>query len=113
MTWIEADVRDHEFGRRYDLWHDRALFHFMVDSVDRRAYLATLERGLAPGGHVVIATFGPEGPRRCSGLPVHRYDVEALRAALGDRFKLCSTRRHRHLTPAGAAHEFVYAHLVG
>jgi SAM-dependent methyltransferase len=74
VTWVEADVRDHDFGRRFDLWHDRAVFHFMVDRVDRDAYLSVLNRTLRPGGHLVLATFGPEGPTECSGMPVSRYD---------------------------------------
>jgi SAM-dependent methyltransferase len=70
VCWVEADVRTHNFGRLYDLWHDRAVFHFMVSPADRTGYLNVLYRTLRPGGHLIIATFGPQGPTQCSGLPV-------------------------------------------
>ncbi len=70
IDWVEADIRDHDFGRRFDLWHDRAAFHFMVDSSDRESYLSVLRKALVPNGRMVIATFGPDAPATCSGLPV-------------------------------------------
>src|SRR5437763_1988429 len=73
VKWIEADIRRHEFGRQFDLWHDRAVFHFMVAPEDRDGYLKTLRRTLRPGGHLILAIFGPAGPAQCSGLPVARY----------------------------------------
>jgi len=112
IQWIAADVRDHDFGRRFALWHDRAVFHFMVSGEDRRAYLNTVERSLAPGGDLVIATFGPEGPQRCSGLPVVRYSADALAAAVGDRARLEAWHLEDHLTPAGNRQQFLYAHFV-
>jgi len=111
IAWVEADVRDRDFGRRFDLWHDRALFHFMVEAVDRDAYIATLERSLRPGGHLVLATFGPEGPTECSGLPVRRYDADSLQATLGADFELVSSRLTEHRTPSGRGQQFLYAHL--
>jgi SAM-dependent methyltransferase len=109
VAWVEADLRDHDFGRGFDLWHDRAVFHFMVEAEDRDAYLRTLRRSLKAGGSVVIATFGPQGPTRCSGLPVCRYDAERLAAALGPDFALRSQRLHDHRTPAGSVQQFLYA----
>lgn len=91
VRWLQADVRTHDFARTFDLWHDRAVFHFMVTARDRDAYLATLRRSLVPSGHLVIMTFGPAGPTRCSGLPVQRYDIDALQAALGSEFKVLSS----------------------
>jgi SAM-dependent methyltransferase len=111
VHWIEADVRDHDFGRRCDLWHDRAAFHFMVDAGDRDAYVWTLRRALRPGGHLIVATFGPEGPTRCSGLPVARYGAEELAGALGEDFRPVSASLHEHRTPGGAVQPFLYAHL--
>lgn len=111
VTWIEADVRDHDFGRSFDLWHDRAVFHFMVDVSDRDGYLATLRRSLRPGGHVILATFGPEGPTECSGLPVKRYDAEAISGALGREFELVSSRLKVHRTPSGRSQQFIYVHI--
>lgn len=112
IEWVLADIRDHDFGRRFALWHDRAVFHFMVSPKDRSAYLTTLECSLEPTGHVVMATFGPAGPTRCSGLPVARYGAGALAATFGDRAALASSRLEQHRTPSGASQQFLYAHLV-
>jgi rhodanese-related sulfurtransferase/SAM-dependent methyltransferase len=112
VKWIQADIREHDFGRRFDLWHDRALFHFMVGDEDRDGYLRVLERSLRPGGHLVLATFGPGGPSECSGLPVRRYGADEMAALLGDRYRLVSSRTVDHRTPAGKTQEFVYAHFV-
>lgn len=112
ITWIEADIRTHDFGRYYDLWHDRAVFHFMVDHADRERYIRALRRTLLPGGHLVIATFGPQGPTQCSGLPVQRYSAEELQRVLGDDFELASSSLAVHRTPSGASQQFLYAHLL-
>jgi ubiquinone/menaquinone biosynthesis C-methylase UbiE len=111
IEWLEADVRSHDFARRYDLWHDRAAFHFMVDPKDQEAYLDTLQRTLKPGGHLVIATFGPDGPTRCSGLPVARYGSADLAERLGPGFQLISEALEVHDTPAGIHQQFLYAHF--
>lgn len=108
VTWVQADVRDHDFGRRFDLWHDRAVFHFMVEEHDRDAYLRTLDRTLAPGGNLVLATFGPQGPTECSGLPVRRYEEAEIVELLGPEFELRSSLLHLHRTPGGAAQQFLY-----
>lgn len=112
IAWIEADLRRHRFGRTYDLWHDRAVFHFMVEPTDRRDYLATLAQTLRPRGHLILATFGPAGPTRCSGLPVRRYDADDLSRVLGSAFKLVSEHRETHQTPARSGQQFIYAHFV-
>lgn len=109
IDWIVADVRDHDFARQYDIWHDRAVFHFMVEPEHRAQYLATLGQGLRPGGHVILATFGPQGPQQCSNLPVARYDESGLEAALGDEFDLRSSHLDVHETPGGAGQQFIYA----
>jgi ubiquinone/menaquinone biosynthesis C-methylase UbiE len=111
VNWIAADVRTHHFDRRYELWHDRAVFHFMVDTADRDGYLAVLRRTLLPGGQVIIATFGPDGPTRCSGLPVQRYRAEQLTNVLGEEFQLVSSSVASHQTPGGKTQQFLYAHL--
>jgi SAM-dependent methyltransferase len=111
VRWVEADVREHDFGRTFDLWHDRAVFHFMVEETDRDAYLDVLRKTLSPRGHLVVATFGPNGPTRCSGLPVTRYGPEDLSELLPD-FKPVSSQLAVHRTPAGNPQEFLYAHLV-
>lgn len=114
IRWIAADVTAWEPSRAYDIWHDRAAFHFMVAEADRSAYLSRLARALKPGGYAIIATFAPDGPEKCSGLPVRRYDAEALAETLGPGFRLISTRRLEHLTPWGAPQSFqfsVFRHL--
>ncbi|MDX6622866.1 MAG: hypothetical protein QOE75_798 [Solirubrobacterales bacterium] len=111
VAWIEADVREHDFGRRFDLWHDRAVFHFMVDPADRDSYLAVLHHSLRPGGHLILATFGPDGPTECSGLAVNRYDADTLLKTLGGDFKLVSSQLTEHRTPSGRGQQFLYAHL--
>jgi SAM-dependent methyltransferase len=112
IVWVEADVRSHEFGRSYDLWHDRAVFHFMVSTADRESYLNVLRHTLRPGGHLIIATFGPKGPTECSGLPVQRYAVEDLVGVLGVDFTLASSNLATHHTPSGVSQQFLYAHLL-
>lgn len=111
ITWIEADLRDHDFGRRFDLWHDRAVLHFMVADSDRNGYLECLNRAVAPGGHLVLATFGPEGPERCSGLLVQRYEAQTLLETVGSEFELVSSRITDHRTPSGRHQQFLYIHL--
>jgi SAM-dependent methyltransferase len=110
VTWLECDVREHVFAHRFDLWHDRAVFHFMVEPGDRERYLHNLDRSLRPGGDLIIATFGPDGPERCSGLPVRRYGEAELRAVLGDAFAMVSCELRAHRTPGGSSQQFLYAH---
>jgi SAM-dependent methyltransferase len=111
ISWVAADVRSHAFGREFALWHDRAVFHFMTDRSDRERYLRTLRSSLAPGGHVIVATFGPDGPQRCSGLPVTRYGPEELADAFAPVAGPVSSRLVDHSTPGGAAQQFLYARL--
>ena len=108
VHWIESDITRFEPARRYALWHDRAVFHFLLDHHDRRRYLDVLDRALSAGGQAVIATFAPDGPERCSGLPVVRYDPSRLRGELGRRWRLVEERLESHTTPAGAEQKFVY-----
>jgi SAM-dependent methyltransferase len=108
--FVVADLRDHHFARQYDLWHDRAVFHFMVAPGDRDGYLATLRRTLRARGHLILATFGPGGPTRCSGLPVDRYSEQQVSQLLGSEFELISSRIENHTTPSGATQQFLYGH---
>ena len=112
VSWVQADVRSHDFGRLYDLWHDRAVFHFMVSAADRDGYLNVLRTTLRGDGHLIIATFGPQGPTQCSGLPVQRYSAEELQRVLGEDFELASSSLAVHRTPSGASQQFLYAHLL-
>lgn len=111
VQWIEADVREFEPPQRYALWHDRAVFHFLTDPADRERYMAAMRRSLKPRAHVVVATFALDGPARCSGLDVARYDVATLHAQFGDDFELLDSRRETHITPAGAEQRFTWIHL--
>jgi trans-aconitate methyltransferase len=109
VEWIVADITDWQPARLYDFWHDRAAFHFLTDERDRAAYVACLAKAVRPGGQAMIATFAPDGPERCSGLPVMRYDAESLAAVLGGSFGLVTSRRHEHTTPWGATQRFQFS----
>lgn len=108
VEWHEADVTSFDPPRRYGLWHDRAVFHFLTQSAGRQSYVATLRKTLKPGGAVVIATFAPDGPPKCSGLDVMRHDEKSLAAELGDGFALLEARRETHRTPWQAEQRFIY-----
>jgi SAM-dependent methyltransferase len=109
IAWVQGDVRSWRPDRLFGLWHDRALLHFFVAADDRRRYVETLRHALAPGGAAVIATFGPDGPDTCSGLPVVRYDAAGIASVLGDGFELVAERREEHATPAGRVQPFTWA----
>ena len=111
VAWVLTDVRAWEPPRRYALWHDRAVLHFLVDADDRDRYVQRVRRALAPGGAAVIATFAPDGPAQCSGMPVQRYDVEQLASLLGDEFTLLRHHYDTHRTPTGVDQRFVYVLL--
>lgn len=108
VDWVVADVTTFQPPRRYALWHDRAVFHFLIDPLLRSRYLDVLRLALAPGGHLMLATFGPDGPTQCSGLPVHRYDVATLTELLGAAFVLRDAVREDHVTPSGGHQQFQY-----
>ena len=112
IDWIAADVTTWEASRMYDLWHDRAAFHFLTAAADRDAYVARLKKAVRTGGNVIIATFAPDGPERCSGLPIMRYDPEAVAAALGPEFDLVDSRRHDHVTPGGNTQHFQFSRFL-
>ncbi|WGJ13490.1 class I SAM-dependent methyltransferase [Methylocapsa sp. D3K7] len=109
VEWIATDVTAWEPTKPYDLWHDRAAFHFLTEAADRRAYSERVARAVRPGGHVIIGTFAPDGPQKCSGLPVLRHDAASIGAVLGDKFTLVESRRHDHVTPAGATQKFQFS----
>ena len=109
VRWVRADVRHWSPPVAYDVWHDRAVFHFHVEPADRAAYLATLRAATVPGSLVVLATFAPDGPASCSGLPVRRYDAAQLAAALGPDYAPVQAGREEHRTPWGAVQPFTRA----
>jgi SAM-dependent methyltransferase len=112
VDWIEGDVLTVELPLcGFDVWHDRAVFHFLTAPADRARYAARLRRAIEPGGQAVIATFAEDGPTRCSGLPVVRYSADALQGELGPEFTLVETAHEGHVTPAGVTQAFMYARL--
>lgn len=108
MRCVHADVLEWSPDRAFGLWHDRAVFHFLVDESDRRRYLEALRRSLEPGGAVVVGAFAPDGPDRCSGLPVERYSADDLVELLGSDFEVVAVRREEHVTPRGAIQPFTW-----
>ena len=111
VCWVCADVLAWTPERTYDLWHDRAVFHFLVDPADRRRYVQVARLAVRPGGYVIVATFATDGPARCSGLRVERYDTEGLCAAFSPGFALVGSRRELHTTPSGAVQPFTWVVL--
>lgn len=106
VRWEAADIRDWRPDRAFDVWHDRAVFHFLTEPGDRAAYRNALIDGTHPGSHVILATFAPDGPDKCSGLPVRRYDAAALADELGAEFELVDDWRQTHVTPWGSEQSF-------
>lgn len=111
IQWIDVDVLHWTPDRTYDVWHDRALFHFLVEEPDVSTYRETLWQALTPGGVVVVATFASDGPTHCSGLPVHRYDADELVGALGPGLTLVEAAREEHRTPSGSVQPFTWVAL--
>jgi len=109
IEWIAADITDWRPQRPRGVWHDRAVFHFLTDAADRASYRSALHAGLAPGGLAIIATFAPDGPEKCSGLTVQRYDAPRLAEELGDELTLIEHWRETHTTPWGSEQAFTWA----
>jgi SAM-dependent methyltransferase len=111
VTWLESDITEARLPvHGYDLWHDRAVFHFLTSPEDRRKYVAAVLRAVRPKGHVIVATFAEDGPAQCSGLPVVRYRPEELHAEFGPSFALLQHEKEEHHTPSGTVQEFVYCY---
>jgi SAM-dependent methyltransferase len=109
VRWIVADVTKWEPAETYDLWHDRAAFHFLTESRDRAAYAERVRKAVRSPGHVIIGTFAPDGPERCSGLPVMRHDARSLAETLGRSFELIESREQNHQTPTGGIQRFQFS----
>jgi trans-aconitate methyltransferase len=112
VTWYEADVTGFRPPRQFDLWHDRAVFHFLTAKADREKYVEVLQQALQPAGHLIIMAFAIDGPTKCSGLEIVQYDVEKLQAELGGGFRLIETGHEVHTTPAGNEQKFAYFHFT-
>ena len=113
VHWVTADITTVQLKPAdYDIWHDRAVFHFLTAPADRAAYIRQVAHAIKPGGHVIISTFGPEGPTRCSGLDVVRYDADSLQSQFGPHFRLLSSSKELHQTPSGTIQQFLYSHFT-
>jgi 2-polyprenyl-3-methyl-5-hydroxy-6-metoxy-1,4-benzoquinol methylase len=111
VHWLTADVTQVELQpRAYDVWHDRAVFHFLTRSEQRSAYVRQVALSVKPGGYVIISAFGPEGPTKCSGLDVVRYDADSLHDEFGARFRLVESSKELHETPFGTTQQFLYCY---
>jgi trans-aconitate methyltransferase len=111
VTWVHGNVLDWQPGRTYDVWHDRAVFHFLTEPTDRSRYVDLVRRAVRPGGVVIVATFAPDGPTHCSGLPVARQDAAGLAAVFGSGFELEHSEREEHRTPSGVVQPFTWVVL--
>ena len=109
VRWEVSDITQWNPAARYDLWHDRAALHFLTEPADQSAYAGRVRHAVNTGGHVIIGTFAPDGPERCSGLPVVRHDAASLSKILGPDFQLIDARRHDHVTPWGAVQRFQFS----
>ncbi|HJR79246.1 MAG TPA: class I SAM-dependent methyltransferase [Anaerolineales bacterium] len=111
VNWIEANITQVNLPHQhYDVWHDRAVFHFLTQPVDRQHYINTVRHAVRPGGHVIVATFATDGPDHCSGLEVVRYNPEGLHGEFGDGFDLVDSARETHQTPFGTEQKFIYCY---
>jgi len=109
VSWHVGNVTQYDFGsKQFDLWHDRAVFHFLTERSDRQAYVELVRRSVKPGGHVLMATFGPDGPLKCSGLDVVRYDDQSLHHEFGEGFQMLGSKLAEHNTPMGIRQQFLY-----
>lgn len=113
VSWLASDITQASLpANAYDVWHDRAVFHFLTDPADRARYVQQVLHAVKPGGHVIVATFGPGGPLQCSGLDVVRYSPDTLHAEFGAPFRLLRHETEVHHTPTGKEQEFVYCYCV-
>ncbi len=109
IQWVAANITKAQLmPAAYDVWHDRAVFHFLTAARDRMAYVQQVARAVKPGGHAIVSTFGPEGPTKCSGLDVVRYDAKSLHDQFGTQFKLLESSQELHRTPFGTTQQFLY-----
>lgn len=113
IHWRIADITKTELEpAAYEIWHDRAVFHFLTTPTDRAAYIHQLTRAIKPGGHIILCTFGPDGPTKCSGLDIIRYNADTLHKELGEHFRLQGSSLELHHTPTGATQQFLCCHFT-
>lgn len=111
VLWLNGDITEMQLPvREYDVWHDRAVFHFLTTPYQRHAYIQAVLRAVRPGGHIIVSTFAEDGPLQCSGLPVMRYSADTLHAEFGSPFQLVGHVKEEHRTPSGTTQKFVYCY---
>lgn len=111
VTWLAANILEAELPAKfYDVWHDRAVFHFLTSEAQRTKYVKQVAKAVKAGGHIIVATFGPQGPEKCSGLATMRYDADALHNQFGTRFRLVESATEQHNTPFGTTQQFLYCY---
>jgi SAM-dependent methyltransferase len=108
VKWMVADITQAESLGEFDIWHDRAVFHFLTDPVDRKRYMELLKRSLPIGGHFIVGTFAKGGPEKCSGLQICQYDATTMQAELGPLFETVKCSEHLHTTPSGKPQQFFF-----
>ncbi|RED96956.1 class I SAM-dependent methyltransferase [Marinoscillum furvescens] len=111
VVWEVADVTSYVPDQTFDVWHDRATFHFLTDEADQKSYLELVQRAIKPGGYLVLATFATSGPEKCSGLEICQYDTPGLEAFFGEHFEVVQAFENTHETPFGTSQNFIYAVL--
>ena len=112
IEWFDSDITKFDAPKKFALWHDRALFHFLTDPSDRENYMKVLNNALRPKGHLIIATFAVGGPEKCSGLEIIQYNSEKMIAELGDNFEFIQERKEVHITPSNKKQKFIYFHFL-
>jgi len=113
VRWLTGDITQANLPEHaFDVWHDRAVFHFLTRREERSEYVGRVEAAVKPGGHVIVGTFGQDGPNKCSGLDVHRYDAPSLHREFGARFRLVASSEELHRTPFGTIQQFLYCYCV-
>jgi len=112
INWIESDVTKYSFMEQYDIWHDRAVFHFLTKAEDREGYKNSLNQALSLNGHLIISTFSPDAPSKCSGLPVVRYSPESLQNEFGTNFTMVEAFAENHVTPSGVKQNFIFCRFI-
>jgi len=112
IKWYVADILTFKAPHLFDLWHDRAVFHFLIDADERKQYVKILKKSIVPNAHIIIATFGIDGPEKCSDLPVKQHDTITIKEELGDEFTLLNTFDEYHLTPKNIQQKFSYFHFI-
>ena len=112
VKWIEADITKYTLSESYDVWHDRAVFHFLTEAEERKGYINSLNHALKLNGHLIMATFSLDGPPKCSGLSVVRYSPETLQNELGNNFNLVESFTDKHVTPSGVPQSFIFCRFV-